>query len=215
MSLQSLIATGTKLWLDSVEPELVKKNRALGATGATSNPIIISDIIKRGTFRREDRPSWSRQGLDDDAIAWELDDQLVAKTHRQFFFPSGNRPTATTATSASSSIRCWKTWPTPIAACKGRESVYRAGQEVVGRAQEPDDQGSRDCRRPRRAGRTRGRRNHAECHADFLRAAIQARPRGRVARCAAHEPTDWLGSRAFTAFSSPAWMCTRKRTCRT
>ena len=30
MSLRSLIATGTKLWLDSIDPDLVKKNRALG-----------------------------------------------------------------------------------------------------------------------------------------------------------------------------------------
>jgi hypothetical protein len=29
MSLKSLISTGTKLWLDSIEPDLVKKNRAL------------------------------------------------------------------------------------------------------------------------------------------------------------------------------------------
>ena len=50
MSLRSLIATGTKLWLDSIDPDLVKKNRALGATGATSNPIIISDLIKTGRF---------------------------------------------------------------------------------------------------------------------------------------------------------------------
>ncbi len=50
MSLQSLIATGTKVWLDSIDPELVKKNRALGATGATSNPIIIGDLIKTGRF---------------------------------------------------------------------------------------------------------------------------------------------------------------------
>ena len=48
--LQSLIATGTKLWLDSVDPDLVQTNRALGATGATSNPIIISDLIKTGEF---------------------------------------------------------------------------------------------------------------------------------------------------------------------
>ena len=48
--LQSLIATGTKLWLDSIDPELVASNRALGATGATSNPIIISDLIKTGRF---------------------------------------------------------------------------------------------------------------------------------------------------------------------
>ena len=32
--LQSLIATGTKLWLDSVDPDLVKTNRALGAAAA-------------------------------------------------------------------------------------------------------------------------------------------------------------------------------------
>ena len=50
MSLKSLIATGTKLWLDSIDPDLVKKNRALGATGATSNPIIVSDLIKTGRF---------------------------------------------------------------------------------------------------------------------------------------------------------------------
>ncbi len=31
--LESLIATGTKLWLDSIDPELVKLNRSLGATG--------------------------------------------------------------------------------------------------------------------------------------------------------------------------------------
>ena len=48
--LESLIATGTKLWLDSIDPELVQTNRALGATGATSNPVIISDLIKTGRF---------------------------------------------------------------------------------------------------------------------------------------------------------------------
>src|SRR5439155_6482178 len=46
--LQSLISTGTKLWLDGVEPEAVGRNREWGATGATSNPIIISDLIKTG-----------------------------------------------------------------------------------------------------------------------------------------------------------------------
>ena len=48
--LQSLVAAGTKLWLDSVDPDLVDKNIALGATGATSNPIIISDLLKTGRF---------------------------------------------------------------------------------------------------------------------------------------------------------------------
>ncbi len=48
--LQSLVASGTKLWLDSIDPELIKKNRALGATGATSNPIIIADLVRTGRF---------------------------------------------------------------------------------------------------------------------------------------------------------------------
>jgi len=48
MSLKSLIASGTKVWLDSIDPPLVKENRAKGATGATSNPIIVEGIIKTG-----------------------------------------------------------------------------------------------------------------------------------------------------------------------
>src|SRR5881227_546093 len=76
MSLKSLIATGTKVWLDSIDPPLVKKNRAAGATGATSNPIIVSDIIKGGKFD-EKIQDLVDQGLDDDAIAWQLTDQLV------------------------------------------------------------------------------------------------------------------------------------------
>ena len=48
--LRSLIDCGTKLWLDSIDPDFVTANRALGATGATSNPIIITDLIKTGRF---------------------------------------------------------------------------------------------------------------------------------------------------------------------
>jgi transaldolase len=83
MSLKSLIATGTKVWLDSIEPALVKKNRASGATGATSNPIIVSDIIKGGKFD-EKIQSLIDQGLDDDTIAWQLTDQLVRDAQAVF-----------------------------------------------------------------------------------------------------------------------------------
>jgi transaldolase len=83
MSLQSLIATGTKLWLDSIEPELVKKNRAMGATGATSNPIIISDIIKAGG-QDQKMMSLIESGLDDQAIAWEMTDMLVKQAQDVF-----------------------------------------------------------------------------------------------------------------------------------
>ena len=81
--LQSLIATGTKLWLDSVDPDEVKANRALGATGATSNPIIIGDLIKTGRFDGL-LSQYLREGLDDEAIAWRLTDQLVRQAQEVF-----------------------------------------------------------------------------------------------------------------------------------
>src|SRR5216110_2710568 len=83
MSLKSLIASGTKLWLDSIDPELVKKNRALGATGATSNPIIISDILKTGRFDNA-IAGLIAKGLDDDAIAWAMTDSLVSQAQQVF-----------------------------------------------------------------------------------------------------------------------------------
>ncbi|MGA3067845.1 MAG: transaldolase family protein [Tepidisphaeraceae bacterium] len=83
MSLKSLIATGTKLWLDSIEPQLVRKNRALGATGATSNPIIISDILKAGG-QDQKMMELIEQGQDDQAIAWEMTDFLVRQAQQVF-----------------------------------------------------------------------------------------------------------------------------------
>ncbi len=82
-SLQSLIAAGTKLWLDSVDPELVRENFVQGATGATSNPAIISSLIKTGRF---DKPLQElvQRGLDDESIAWELADHLVSEAQQVF-----------------------------------------------------------------------------------------------------------------------------------
>jgi transaldolase len=85
MSLKSLIASGTKLWLDSIDPPLVKKNRALGASGATSNPIIVSDIIKSGQFD-EQITQLAERGEVDDAIAWDMTDRLV-KDAQAVFLP--------------------------------------------------------------------------------------------------------------------------------
>jgi transaldolase len=81
--LQSLIASGTKLWLDSIDPELVQRNRALGATGATSNPIIIADLIKTGRFD-QDLLRFMRDGLSDENIAWQLTDLLVRQAQKVF-----------------------------------------------------------------------------------------------------------------------------------
>jgi transaldolase len=83
--LESLIATGTKVWLDSIDPDLVRSNRALGATGATSNPIIVSDLIKSGRFDQR-LSQLLKEGLDDDAIAWRMTDELV-RTAQDVFAP--------------------------------------------------------------------------------------------------------------------------------
>jgi transaldolase len=82
-SLQSLVASGTKLWLDSVDPGEIARNRALGATGATSNPIIIADIVKTGRFDNDIR-KLLEAGHDDESIAWALTDQLVAAAQAVF-----------------------------------------------------------------------------------------------------------------------------------
>ena len=82
-ALRSLIASGTKLWLDSIDPELVKAHRALGATGATSNPIIVADLIQSGRFD-EAMVEMIRQGRDDKQIAWALTDQLVSAAQEVF-----------------------------------------------------------------------------------------------------------------------------------
>jgi transaldolase len=81
--LESLISTGTKLWLDSVDPDAVRTNRALGATGATSNPVIISDLIRTGRFDQE-LTGLIEQGLDDADIAWTVTDDLVTRAQHEF-----------------------------------------------------------------------------------------------------------------------------------
>ena len=82
-SLKSLIASGTKLWLDSIDPDLIKSNRQMGATGATSNPIIVSGLIKSGRF--DDRiVELMEQGLGDEAIAWSMTDELVRGAQQVF-----------------------------------------------------------------------------------------------------------------------------------
>src|SRR6267142_143996 len=81
--LQSLVASGTKLWLDSVDPDEIKRNRAWGATGATSNPIIVADLIKSGRF---DEPlmRFLQEGLNDETIAWRMTDLLVRHAQEVF-----------------------------------------------------------------------------------------------------------------------------------
>lgn len=84
--LQSLVACGTKLWLDSIDPDLVARDRALGATGATSNPIIVADLIQTGRFD-EELQGLLRRGLDDEQIAWQMTNRLV-QSAQDVFLPA-------------------------------------------------------------------------------------------------------------------------------
>jgi transaldolase len=81
--LQSLVACGTKLWLDSIDPDEVAANRAWGATGATSNPIIVADLIKTGRFDNA-IVQLMLDGLDDHDLAWRLTDTLVRQAQEAF-----------------------------------------------------------------------------------------------------------------------------------
>jgi transaldolase len=81
--LKSLINCGTRLWLDSVDPELTRLYRKQGVTGATSNPIIISDLIRSGRFDDELNPLL-RQSLSDEDVAWRMTESLVADAQSVF-----------------------------------------------------------------------------------------------------------------------------------
>lgn len=82
-SLGSLIRSGTKLWLDSIDPDLITQNRALGATGATSNPVIVSDLLKTGRFD-DSIDQMIAGGRTDSEIAWQMTDQLVTNAQNEF-----------------------------------------------------------------------------------------------------------------------------------
>ena len=81
--LASLVASGTRLWLDSVDPGLVRQARVAGATGATSNPVIIADLVKGGRFN--DRiAALAATGIDDGGVAWALTNELVAGAEGEY-----------------------------------------------------------------------------------------------------------------------------------
>ncbi|MFW7377769.1 MAG: transaldolase family protein [Oligoflexus sp.] len=81
--LQSLVASGTKLWIDSIDPDLVLANQKLGATGATSNPIIVSDILKTGRYDAE-ISKLKEAGHPTNDVAWLLTDRLVSQAEEVF-----------------------------------------------------------------------------------------------------------------------------------
>lgn len=83
LSIQSLIETGTKLYLDSIDPKLVEQNIGWGAVGATSNPIIVSALVRSGRFD-DSIASFIAKGQDDETICWNVTDLLVREAQDKF-----------------------------------------------------------------------------------------------------------------------------------
>lgn len=81
--LRSLIDSGTRVWLDSVDPEEVIKNKAAGVTGCTSNPIIIAGLVASGRFD-DQLNAFIEEGLDDDALTWAMTDYLVLEAQKEY-----------------------------------------------------------------------------------------------------------------------------------
>jgi transaldolase len=83
MSLKALTAAGTKVWSDSVDPDVLGKLVPQGISGATSNPIIISDLIKSGRF--DEHLKSLMADMNDSAVAWAMTDYLVGEAQERFF----------------------------------------------------------------------------------------------------------------------------------
>lgn len=81
MSLRTLIDIGTKVWSDSVDPDVLDELVPQGVTGATSNPIIISDLIKTGRFDKHLENLL--EDMNDAAVAWAMTDYLVSKAQER------------------------------------------------------------------------------------------------------------------------------------
>jgi len=81
--LESIVHSGSKVWLDSIDPELIATNLPWGISGATSNPVIISELIEKGTYDH-----WieelTGQDLPAEEIAWQITDRLVSKAQEAF-----------------------------------------------------------------------------------------------------------------------------------
>ena len=81
--LETLVASGTQLWLDSLDPVLIEASGGWGVSGATSNPIIIANLIRTGRFDAEFAELLDRD-LDDHQVSWQLADGIVAQAEAEY-----------------------------------------------------------------------------------------------------------------------------------
>ena len=181
--LQSLVAAGTKLWLDSVDPDEVQRNLAFGATGATSNPIIVGDLIQSGRFNNQLKALLA-EGLDDESIAWKLTDQLVCEAQHAFE-PVWEKTQGDDGWVSFELDPLLEDPACPLSASDKSKRYIELGKKwSAGKKNRmikvPATEGRPGC-----VGRIGLGRHHRKRHADFLRTAVPRRARGLLARCPA------------------------------
>ena len=82
MSLKQIADSGTKIWSDSVDPDVLDQLIPQGVTGATSNPVIIADLVKTGRF--DEHLKALMDGMNDESAAWALNSYLVGEAQERF-----------------------------------------------------------------------------------------------------------------------------------
>ena len=81
MTLKALARTGTKVWSDSVDPDVLDALIPQGVSGATSNPILIADLIKTGRF--DEHLESLLEDATDASAAWAMTHYLVGKAQEK------------------------------------------------------------------------------------------------------------------------------------
>jgi len=81
--LHSLIRTGTKIWVDSVDPADVTESLTYGATGATSNPLLVAGLMQSGQYD-EQLATLMSDSNDDEEVAWNMTDRIISDAQKQF-----------------------------------------------------------------------------------------------------------------------------------
>ena len=210
---ESLVACGTKLWLDSIDPDLVVENRKFGATGATSNPIIISDLLKTGRFDGEIDRLWPSRANRTPTSPGQMTDRLVRNAQEVFLRRLGTDEGQRRLRQLRTRSAAGRHKLHPVRRRQG-EAVRRTRQAMGRRAQEPDDQSPRHARRTGGPGRARRRRRDAQRDAAVHASGNTKSPATPSGKGLSSE-NRWTASSRSTAFSSAGSTSTRKSTCRT
>ena len=151
--IQSILDAGSTLWLDSVDPEEVKKNHARGISGATSNPAIIAALVATGRFD-ETIKKFMNEGHDDEAIAWAITDKLTQGRRARVLTTTGRSSRGNTGWVSFELDPLLEDPDNGISTADRTKKYVEAGQAVGLGPDQPDDQGARHRGRPGRVWRS-------------------------------------------------------------